>query len=142
MSALDHLDKLHCFMAKITRSADQKSQQMPILKIAKSNIDVTVYMQRYLVKYFENDNLSSKKCRSDKSLMYSLFIFTNTMSMFEIYISWKIKIFGYVSRKNCPSFRETLVKFFISLNHVTITVFLNHGISRSIFYFEICLIEN
>ena len=74
-------------MAKITRSADQKSQQMPILKIAKSNIDVTVYMQRYLVKYFENDNLSSKKCRSDKSLMYSLFIFTNTMSMFEIYIS-------------------------------------------------------
>ena len=70
MSALDHQDKLHCFMAKITRSADKKSQQMPILKIAKSKIDATVYMQRYLVKYSENDNLSSKKCRSGKSLMF------------------------------------------------------------------------
>ena len=69
MSALDHQDKLDYLMAKITRWADKKSQQMSILKTAKSKIDALVYMQCYLVKYFENDNLPSKKRCSDKSSM-------------------------------------------------------------------------
>ena len=69
MSALDHQDKLYYLMAKITRWADKKIQQMSILKTAKSKIDASVYMQCYLVKYFENDSLPSKKHCSDKSLM-------------------------------------------------------------------------
>ena len=56
-------------MAKITRWIDKKSQQISILQTAKSKIDQSVYMQCYLVKYFENDNSSSKKHCSDKSLM-------------------------------------------------------------------------
>ena len=50
MSALDHQDKLDYLMAKITRWADKKSQQMLSLKTAKSKIDASVYC--YLVKYF------------------------------------------------------------------------------------------
>ena len=69
MSALDHQDKLDYLMAKVTRWADKKSQQMSILKTAKSKIDASVYMQYYLVKYFEKDNLPSKKRCSNKSLM-------------------------------------------------------------------------
>ena len=42
---------------------------MSILKTAKSKIDALVYMQCYLVKYFEKDHLPSKKRCSDKSLM-------------------------------------------------------------------------
>ena len=35
MSALDHQDKLDYLMAKVTRWADKKSQQMSILKNSK-----------------------------------------------------------------------------------------------------------
>ena len=59
ISALEHQDKLDYLMAQITRWADKKSQQMSILKTAKSKIDASVYMQCYLVKYFENYDLSS-----------------------------------------------------------------------------------
>ena len=59
MSALDHQDKLDYLMARITRRADKKSQQMSILKTAKPEIDASVYRLCYLVKYFENYNLSS-----------------------------------------------------------------------------------
>ena len=69
MSALDHHNKLDYLMAKITHLADKKSHQMSIFKTAKSKLDASVYMQCYLVKYFENDNLPSKKRCSDKSLM-------------------------------------------------------------------------
>ena len=69
MSALDHQDKLDYLMAKITRWADKKSQQMSILKVAKSKIDAPVYMHCYLVKYFEKDNLPSKNRCNNKSLM-------------------------------------------------------------------------
>ena len=55
--------------AKITHLADKKSHQMSIFKTAKSKLDASVYMQCYLVKYFENDNLSSKKHWSNKNLM-------------------------------------------------------------------------
>ena len=69
MSALDHHNKLDYLMAKITHLADKKSHQMSIFKTAKSNLDASVYMQCYLVKYFENDNLYSKKHWSNKNLM-------------------------------------------------------------------------
>ena len=69
MSALDHQDKLNYLMAKITRWADKKSQQVSILKTAKPKTDESVYMQCYLVKYFENDYLLSKKRCSDKTLI-------------------------------------------------------------------------
>ena len=69
MSALDHQDKLDYLMVKITCWADKKSHQISILKTAKSKKDASVYMQCYLVKYFENDNLPSKKRCSVKSLM-------------------------------------------------------------------------
>ena len=69
MSTVDHQDRLDYLMAKIPRWADKKSQQMSILKTATSKIDASAYMQCYLVKYFENDNLPSKKCCSNKSLM-------------------------------------------------------------------------
>ena len=59
ISVLEHQDKLDYLMAQITRWADKKSQQMSILKTAKSKIDASVYMQCYLVKYFENYDLSS-----------------------------------------------------------------------------------
>ena len=60
ISALDHQDKLDYLMANITRWADKKSQQMFILKTAKSKIDATpVCMPCYLFKYFKKDNLSS-----------------------------------------------------------------------------------
>ena len=41
MSALDHQDKVDYPMAKITRWADKKSQQISILKTAKSKIDIS-----------------------------------------------------------------------------------------------------
>ena len=69
MSALDHHNKLDYLMAKITHLADKKSHQMSIFKTAKSKLDASVYIQCYLVKYFENDNLSSKKHWSNKNLM-------------------------------------------------------------------------
>ena len=69
MSALDHQDKLNYLMTKITRWADKKSQQVSILKTAKPKTDESVYMQCYLVKYFENDYLLSKKRCSDKTLI-------------------------------------------------------------------------
>ena len=59
MSVLDHQYKLDYLLAKITHWADKKSQQMSILKTAKSKIDPSVYMQCYLAKYFENYDLSS-----------------------------------------------------------------------------------
>ena len=42
MSPLDHQDKLDYLMAKTTRWADKKSQQMSSLKTAKSKIDASV----------------------------------------------------------------------------------------------------
>ena len=59
MNTLDHQDKLGFLMVKIRRWADKKSQEISILKTAKSKTDASVYMQCYLVKYFENYNLSS-----------------------------------------------------------------------------------
>ena len=59
MNTLDHQDKLGFLMVKVRRWTDKKSQEMSILKTAKSKIDASVYMQCYLVKYFENYNLSS-----------------------------------------------------------------------------------
>ena len=69
MSALDHQDKLDYLMAKITSWVDNKSPQISILKVAKSKIDVSVYMHCYLVKYFEKVNLPSKNRCSNESLM-------------------------------------------------------------------------
>ena len=59
MSALDNQDKLDYLMVKIKRWADKKSQQMSILKTAKPKIDLSAYMQCYLVKCFENYDLTS-----------------------------------------------------------------------------------